>query len=393
MEFYNSEIMRTLRLDLLNGQQPSGCQSCYYEESFGKLSGRKRQLLKSVVNVSDFELNMRASPHYDMFKHSYENNGNSTYMPVDLQIDLGNICNSACIMCKPHQSSKLFLDYKKLNKLNPSMFAAPEKYTSWTEDDELVDRFVDQMAELPNIGYIHFLGGETLYDRAFFKICDRLIETKLAANVIIGTTTNGTVYNEKIERYAKEFKQFHLGISIETVNSLNDYIRYPGKIDQILDNIAKFKDLRQHSNLIMSLRITPNIFTISEFDLMAEYMIENDIIAESCNILARPSVLRMELLPNDIKQETIEKLERVVEKYNLQKQDIVNVRNPNISQRVISDVVLDYVNFLKNMKAPDDVEQERHRLVSFIKTFEQLRQNKITDYAPRYQDFLRTYGY
>ena len=64
LEFYNSDQMRSLRISLLDGQAPTQCSECYYQDSFNKLNGRRRQLNKSAISVDNFELTLRSSPHY-----------------------------------------------------------------------------------------------------------------------------------------------------------------------------------------------------------------------------------------------------------------------------------------------------------------------------------------
>jgi MoaA/NifB/PqqE/SkfB family radical SAM enzyme len=392
MQFYNSEQMSHMRSQLLNGEKPSNCETCYYEETFGKLNGRIRQLAKSGIDKNNFVLTARSSPHYKLFEYSHKNNGQANYEPVDLQIDLGNVCNSACIMCHPIASSRLTLDYNKLSKTNP-LFDTPTPYKSWTQDPTLLDKFVNEIIEIKNLKYIHFLGGETLYDPAFYIICEKLIDAGISKNITIGTTTNGTVYDNRVVRLINEFDGFHLGISIEAVTPINDYIRYPGKLGDIISNIDKFLELRKTSNLFVSLRITPNIFTIYDIDLFIRYMLENQVIAESCNILYKPEQLRMELLPDDIRQEIITKLKKVIEEFELEKHNVVNVRVTESTKKVISDIACEYLNFLETYSALDNEEELRYKLVNFLKGFESLRKNSILDYAPRYKEFLRAYGY
>lgn len=394
MQYYNSDQMRQLRQQLLDGEKPSHCDTCYYEESFGKLNGRIRQLNKSAVDVNNFDLTLRSSPHYNNFKYSLDNNGLANLEPVDLQIELGNKCNSACIMCTPEASSRLETDYKKLHKIDAELFTQPSTYTSWTRDANNVERFVEQITSIKNLRYVHFLGGETLYEEAFYTICDRLIDSGKAPDIIIGTTTNGTIYNDNIKRYAQNFRQCHLGISIESVTDLNDYVRWPGKIDSILPNIDKFLQLRDTCpELFISLRITPNVFTVWEIDKLFTYMIKNQVIAESCNILHKPNCLRIELLPDDVRQEVVAKIQDLIDYYELDKQDVVNVRRQDKINQVISNVILDYYHFLSNYKTPDDVESARYQLVKFLKAFESIRNNSIINHVPRYEKFLRYYGY
>lgn len=392
VQFYNSKQMSRMRTQLLNGEKPDICETCYYEETFGKLNGRIRQLNKSGIDKSNFALTTRSSPHYKLFEYSQNNNGQANYEPVDLQIDLGNICNSACIMCDPFSSSRLTSDYTKLSKTH-SLFPAPTPYKSWTQDPTRLDQFVNELVEIKNLKYIHFLGGETLYDTAFYTICEKLIDAGISKNITIGTTTNGTIYDDRLVKLIKEFGGFHLGISIEAVTPINDYIRYPGKLTDIVPNIEKFLELRKTTNLFISLRITPNIFTIYDIDLLIRYMLENQVIAESCNILQKPAQLRMELLPDDIRQEIVAKLKKVIEEFQLEKYNIVNVRVTESIKKVISDITYEYLNFLETYSSLVNEEELRYKLVDFIKGFESLRENSILDYAPRYEKFLRHYGY
>jgi len=388
MEFYNSAVMKRLREDFLSGQRPAECEACYYQDSFGKVSGRLRQLNKSAIRVDQFTGSLLSSPHRHLFEHSLDHAGVSSHFPTDLQIDLGNVCNSACVFCDPRSSSRLHQEYKKLHKLSPQVFEAYSDFANWADDPALVDSFCHQIRALPDVRYIHFLGGETLYNPAFYRICE-----SLPTDMIVGTTTNGTIYTPELEDVITRFDEFHLGISIESVTDLNDYVRYPSRIDQVLDNIHKFLALRlYHPRLHLELRITPNLFTIYELDQLFEFMIENDITAESCNILYRPECLRMELLPNDIRSETIDKMQSVCDRLGHYDQQ-VNTRRKDLSRTVIAQTANEYLNFLQTYQRPDNYIQLHKQLAEFLHAFEQSRNNRITDHAPRYREFLYSIGY
>jgi len=394
-EYMNSEVMRKTRMALLEGKIPDICVSCVYQDKMGKISGRKKQLLKSGIHTGMFEKTLCASPHWSWFQQSADNDGYTDCLPVDLQIDLGNTCNSACIMCIPTYSSKMATDYKKLNPANPDIFPKFPQVKNWADDSQLVDKFVRELEQIPNIRYIHFLGGETLFLKSFYDICNRLIESGLSKDIIIGTTTNGTIYTEELDHIIKNFKHVHFGVSIETATNLNDYIRWPSKIETVLDNLNKFLKLKSDDNFYLSLRITPNIFSIYHIDSLLEFMIENSVTAESCDLLRKPSWLRIENLPSNIKQEIINKLDNIIEKYqiDLSAEKVVNQRNDKIVPTVIASTIKEYREFVSQCNEPDNVEEERGRLVRFIKSFESLRNNKILDYLPEYEDFLRNSGY
>jgi hypothetical protein len=394
-EYINSNPMKEFRMTLLNGQPSQICVSCKNEEQYGKVSGRHRQLLKSSIDLSNFDKTLCASPHWSWFEYSHNNQGRTNQLPVDLQIDLGNTCNSSCIMCYPMYSSRLSADYEKLHQVNPILFERPKHKPNWTDDSDLVNKFLTELGDIPNLKYIHFLGGETLYLPSFYSICNSLANSGIAKNVSVGTTTNCTVYTAELEKTLQQFSQAHLGLSLEAFHPVNDYIRWPSKLEQVNTTIDKFLQLRKNFDLQLSLRITPSNLSVYHIDTVFEFMLENDIIAESCNLLLFPSCLRLEILPKEILDQSLNKIEKIIKKYNINStQDlIVNRRSESIRTQTIHKVILEYYETIKNLKQPDDVEQQRKDLVDFLKAFESLRNNSILDYLPEYEEFLRSYGY
>lgn len=394
-EYLQSELMDNIRLTLLDGNSPDICSICQYEQRTGKVSGRQRQLLKSGIIESRFIKTFCSSHHWDNFEYSYNNQGQTQNTPVDIQIDLGNTCNSACIMCAPKFSSRIVDEHKKLNAVEPVLFKNPEKITNWSDDDNLVKKFVNDLKDINVVKYIHFIGGETLYMKSFYDICNQMIDTGLSKDAIIGTTTNCTVYDERIEHIIKNFKAVHLGLSIEAVTPLNDYVRWPSKIDLVIANIKKFLKLKEKYSIFISLRITPNVLSVNDLDKLFEFMIENKITAESCNILYDPSCLRIELLDKELRTDIISKLYDLVTKYELKRplDKIINRRMDENTDKIISDLIFEYIDFLTHFKEPDNVEEERQNLVKFLKAYESIHNNKILDYLPNYEKFLRSNGY
>lgn len=395
MDYMNSVAMNDVRAQMLSGEKLPMCAWCQYDDSVNKVSGRKLQLLKSAIKIDNFDKTFCASPHYELFEHSHNNQGATNYHPVDLQIDLGNTCNGACIMCSPTYSSKLANDYTQLNKIEPALFDVFPHLRNWTDDPALVDKFVNELSELPNIKYIHFLGGETLYLKGFYTICNRLIDLGMAKDISIGTTTNCSVYNEELEHIIKNFKHVHLGLSIESFHAVNDYVRWPSNILDVTDHITNFIKLRTETDMHLSLRITPNIFTAYHLDTVFEFMLQNKITAESCSALREPKCLRVDLLPPNLVKICLDKINRVIEKYNLMPNDsiIINRRNDTISSSVITATIFEYKNFFETLVVPDSADEDRYNLVKYIRAFEQVHDNNILDYLPEYEEFLRSYGY
>lgn len=392
MKFMNCDIMQGIRARMLDGDSQRMCENCKYQDSVGKVSGRQRQLLKSAINANVFDRTFCSSPHWSHFEYSYNNHGLTTNYPVDLQIDLGNTCNSSCIMCSPVYSSRLANDYVKLSKIEPGLFTEIATQKNWADDPVLVDKFVNELTNIPNIKYIHFLGGETLYLESFYTICERLIDAGLAKNISIGTTTNCTMYNPKLERIIRNFKHVHLGVSVEAFHPINDYIRWPSKISEVNDIINQFLELRQQTNLHLALRITPSALSMLHLDTLFAFMIENNITAESCNILHEPDWMQLTVVPDNIRLIALEKINKVIEKYQLTEPSgkVVNQRRDDLSVDVIAQVVFEYRRLLETIRQDGTLPE---KLVKALRSFETLRNNSILGYLPEYEEFLRSNGY
>jgi len=393
--YMNSEVMNAVRTKMLNAVPMKLCDYCYNDEKNNRVSGRQKQLLKSVITLDQFQNTLCASPHYEDFRYSDINYGRTQTTPVDLQIEIGNTCNSACIMCAPKHSSKLVKDYEKLHHLDQTLFPIYQIGKNWTDDKKLIEKFVREIGELNNIKYIHFLGGETLYIKSFYDICNQLIKTGQSKTISLGTTTNCTVANADLENIIRNFQHVHLGLSVESFHKVNDYVRYPGDINDITRNINTFLKLREETDLHLALRITPNILTIYHIDTVFEFMLENKITAESCNFLQDPKCLRIEYLPIDLVNDIRSKIDLIINKYNLKEtnQTIINERRKDLIDPVINQLIFEYKHLLDKLVEPDDADSQRKDLIKFLKSFESIRKNNILTYLPEYEEFLRSYGY
>lgn len=398
--YFNSEEMCKIRHQMLNGEALASCSRCYQQDDpqVNKISGRAKQLCKSAVDLQKFHHGFVSSPHFKYWKFSHNNNGLANSHLADLQIDLGSWCNSECIMCSPKFSTKLHSTFQKLDWYNPSNPVYQGTFNrgqDWTTDPKILERFANELGELKELRYIHFLGGETLYIPAFYRITEELIKRGINKHVTLGLTTNGTVWRDDLPDLLKQFHTVHLGISIETVNALNDYIRYPGKINDIISNIQKFKLLSlRHSNIQIQLRPTPSALSVWHYDGLLEFQIKYSLGAESCHILDRPQWLQMSVLPQYLRYAAADKLQKVLDRNQLNDVEInnnPNMRNKQLFRSVLAQDVKGLINVLRRETSVDS--QLACKLVIFLKDLERIRKNSILDYLPEYEEFLRSNGY
>lgn len=380
VEDFFQKHMTDIRSSMLNGNAHPGCSQCQQMEEHSKVSGRQKQLIKVGVKLDRFEKSLASSPWLKVFSDS-----DCKQLPQDWQIDLGNYCNSACVFCSPRSSSKLAAEWKKIGFID----TVPK--SNWSEDESLLDLFINTVRKTKHIQYMHFIGGETLITPAFRKILEILIDLGINKTVTIGLTTNLTVWDNRIVNLLTQFNGVNLGVSIESFESINEYVRWPATMNVVNENLKKWVELSRQHNWLMQIRTTPTILTIDSLLSVYNYAWKNNIAIESCNFLTQPKYMKPSVMPLPHRLNIIKEMEEWVEKHSSDNTEvIVNTRNPSVARDQIVQDLQSYLNYLKT--EPD----ESHllpELMDFLKKIESNRGNKILNYIPKYEELFRSVGY
>jgi sulfatase maturation enzyme AslB (radical SAM superfamily) len=382
---YFQRHMSELRTALLAGQAPKICGDCHSMEQHGKPSGRQRQLLKVGIQEQYFEKSLASSPLRSAFDYSDNDQGVTARTVVDWQIDLGNYCNGACVFCNPESSSSLATEFKQIGLID----RVPPP--SWCDDPELLDRFVADLMASPNLQYLHFLGGETVITPGFKKILSALVDAGLSKKITVGFTTNLTVWSDAVVELLKQFQQVNLGMSIETLNAVNDYVRYPSQHDRTRQLLDQWVALGQQHQWLTQLRITPTCLTVHELSTVYDYAWQHNIAVESCNFLDNPEFFRISVLPQKQREQACQHLRAWVNAHPVDhSSQIINTRDPNLARQQI---VQDAESYLHYLGSAADESYRLPDLVTFIKRLESSRGNCILNYLPQYEDLFRSAGY
>ena len=382
---YFQQHMSELRTELLQGNTPAMCNDCQVMEQHSKPSGRQRQLLKIGVQDKYFKKSLAGSPFRSAFDYSNTNQGSTTGTVVDWQIDLGNYCNGACVFCNPESSSSLATEFKRIGLIDQVPPPA------WCDDPELLDRFIADLTQSPNLQYLHFLGGETVITTGFKKILSALVDSGLAKNISIGFTTNLTVWSDSVVELLTQFQQVNLGMSIETLTAVNDYVRYPGKQTRTRELLDRWTALGHKQGWLIQIRITPTCLTVHELTTVYDYAWQHGTAVESCNFIDNPAFFRISVLPKHQRELAAETLRSWIDAHPVVDSDqIVNTRDPNRSHEQIVQDATSYLNYLES--APDE-SSRLPDLVTYLKQLEASRGNSILTYLPQYENLFRSAGY
>jgi sulfatase maturation enzyme AslB (radical SAM superfamily) len=309
---------------------------------------------------------------------------NFTQLPQDWQIDLGNYCNSACVFCDPHSSSRLAQEYQRIG------FIQDLPPANWTDDPALVDRFVNTLTQSSHIQYLHFIGGETLITPAFKIILRVLIQAGLNRTATIGFTTNLTVWNTDVVDLLTQFHSVNLGMSVESFEIVNDYVRWPSKLPVVLENLDRWQELAAQQGWLLQLRTTPTLLTIGSLLSIYDYTWSRKISVESCNFLNKPAAMRPSVLPPKYRSAIVTRMRTWLDQHPISGDTVINIRDPNVSQLQNHQDLQSYVNYLENM--PDE-SNRLPDLVLFLKQLESSRSNSILTYLPEYEELFRSAGY
>jgi sulfatase maturation enzyme AslB (radical SAM superfamily) len=380
-EVWNSDKMKEVRRQVLNGERPDVCMPCFNLEDQGVESLRQRHT-RGVIPEARVNLYPDA---LDALEDDYS-------MPFEfptMEIKINNLCNLKCRMCNPLDSTSwtdwkeveefyeqennyLVPTVKKLTK-RPGQYIGPfDNSDNWWRDFEKL---------LPHFRRVEFAGGEPLMDPNHYKILDML--KPYAHNIEIKYATNGTKLGisdgRTIFDYWPHFRSVAVNVSIDGIHDVYEYIRGNGDFSLVEENIKKIKTIPTISRIVGAFTVQSN--NIMQIDKVIEYFLEDMEIIFYSHRVNYPRALSAQVLPTELKQQVIQKLESmkdIVENYEL-------VRSSPIIREVTLQQIQDNINFLQ----AQDLSKHWQDCVEFNRKLDRTRNQKpIEDIIPEFKDFL-----
>jgi len=218
-----SEYYEEFRKKMIKYDIPESCQFCgipYFNEDYYN------------VNALSFD-------YLEPNKNGY---------PVLLDFSLENTCNLACIMCDTSLSSKL---------------QAQKNFKPKSKDFSYDVNFLEQLVEFfPFVKHTIFTGGEPFLVNIYYEIWDKMFE--INPDIIINITTNGTIYNKKIQNLLEKSK-VNITVSMDSFNTdTYEKIRVGAIFDEAWNNVQQFSEQCKKKNRIFTITICPMIINAFE---------------------------------------------------------------------------------------------------------------------------------
>jgi len=352
-DIQNSEHMQDLRQQFLDGKKPKTCQKCWDEEDSGRTSKRMHTLDRLKHMISD-DITWSKETEPLMF----------------LDLKLGNICNLKCRICGSWSSSAFAteeLKHMSREKKKSSFQYMMLKKGAWPREKT---EFWDELESiLGQIRYIEFTGGEPFMIGEHFDLLKKLVDSGISSQVEIHYNTNGTHFPEHAIDIWKSFKHVEVAFSIDDVGERFEYQRTNAVWNEVHDNIAKFKQLRDNvDNMSLQVCSTVNAYNVYYLSGLAHWIDKQGFDFIYWNMLHEPSYLSVSRLPPNAKSAAIEAL-NCADVSSFHKKEFKHI-----------------IDFISNGKTTDGKE-----LLENIEVLDNRRAANLADAHPEWADILN-YG-
>lgn len=283
---YNFKTIKELKIwqqdqknIMLKNKWPKACEVCKVREEKTKFSLRVDQ----IQNIY---------PQY---------NGNTTIPELrQSQISLKNLCNYACIICSPYASSGIYDLAKKVNEL-PSNWGSSED-SKWFDAKDKLDEY---LCYANNLERLTLLGGEPFIIKEYIPFLK-----KLSSDIRILIVTNASVYNKEMIKELKRFKRVDFCYSIDAYGIINDATRLNSNWNDIERNVFALQ--KEFPNSCHDLAPTWSNFTIPHWKKLYKWATKNGLWSGPegffQNVIRSPEHLRVNNIPDDIKQTIVKQL-------------------------------------------------------------------------------------
>jgi MoaA/NifB/PqqE/SkfB family radical SAM enzyme len=237
--YAGSAFLAEIKQEFSQGQWPRGCERCRIEEENNIAS--KRQL------------------DYDRWQEHYQQYNLDTSGWITASIAFGNTCNLKCITCSPYSSSKWQQEYQQIHNVD---IGHVKFYRS-----DFVEKFITQA---PNVVHLDIPGGEPFLSgvKEQKALLNHYVITGQSKNISLHYTTNVTLFpDQEWWDIWKHFKNVDIQLSIDGIGARYEYIRYPAKWTDVVENVKRYLE-KYKDNIQISVSHTVsayNIYYLDEF--------------------------------------------------------------------------------------------------------------------------------
>ena len=309
-EIWNSENMKALRRDMINGVEPDICSKCFEREKVTGESGR-------LYHARDFPDVLKKIPQIT------EPDGTCTEMKLKYwDFRFSNLCNFKCRSCGPRYSSTWVPDAKKLGLIS-------EQDKVWTiESVDEKTNFDFLKDQVQYVEKVYFAGGEPLLMPEHWQILD-LLRDNQRFDVKISYNTNASVLSYGKKNAIDYWKlwdapKVEVWTSIDEIGERAELIRAGTVWSKVEENLIA---LSKVDNIIVRPGITVGAWNVFRLPEIIMHFMEIGVLQNKpqhgyhynnffINLLEQPIHYHVSILPDEFREQTIKKLTDFIANFN-----------------------------------------------------------------------------
>lgn len=356
-EIWNSDPIKKIRLDMLNGVKRPECIVC---------SSHQEAQLTSYRDT----LNQLFEDQFNFINETKEDGTFERFNLIYWDFRLSNTCNFKCRMCCPELSSSLAKEIQQQSpNTNIPVIAKVDKTSLWSEIESLC----------PIVEKVYFAGGEPLIMESHYKILDKLIEhEKFNIMLVYNTNFSTLTYLDKnVLDYWEKFPNLSINVSIDGSEQRGEFIRKGLNWNKFIDNVKKFHKKFKNSKSNLSISVTVQILNSIHVIDLHKKLYEDGIIENIDNFsivpLDLPSCMSTQCLPFEVKIQIIQKI----------KDHILNYLKPRGAVQSISQFI-SYAKYLLAESKTNELEE----FVLKMKNFDAIRNEDVRKVFPEFEESI-----
>jgi organic radical activating enzyme len=263
-----------IKKDMLDNKKPAACQKCWNLEA---------ENIKSDRQVKNSALDFFWDRDLTFIKQdAIDNKLNDILM---LKLITSFTCNATCVSCSSGASSS----WSKLDhQADPTVPLKKYKSINLVEIKKQVD--------FSKLKLLSLIGGEPLYEKKNFELLQYMIDLG-NTNVFLSLVTNGSVKLTSTQKnILSKFKNINFSVSIDGTESVFEYLRFPLKWNDLINNLNFFRQVTDN----ISSNYTLSNLNILQHNDTVQWFVDNKI-NYSINPVYRPAWLQPRALSRDIK--------------------------------------------------------------------------------------------
>tara|TARA_B110000503_G_scaffold94298_1_gene142107 strand:+ start:3715 stop:4983 length:1269 start_codon:yes stop_codon:yes gene_type:complete len=315
-EWHNSELLKSIKTDLLQGKVPSTCTECKLKEDLG---------LKSMRASMWGWDNLSQEPIYENMSWYGKLNIDTPQNPRRIEVRFSNLCNMKCRHCDELSSSlwaKEKIEHQHdIDSIEFRSQGHKDLYFSKESDgiikpvNSVVESIFNLAKNASNLEKISFTGGEPFLIKEYYNFLDLLIKNKINENIDIELFTNCSVLNPKFTKRLEKFPKVIFNMSVDGVGKTAEYIRHKTDWNTVEKNILHFNSLGGVFSPCVNIAISSyTLLDMSNFAtfLMKLYEDNNDISTKGyyCH---GPEVANFRNLPQHLRLKAIDEIDKAIE--------------------------------------------------------------------------------